>query len=217
MKSIVLFSGGLDSTVALAKARRVSDATLALSFDYGSVHNQREAQAAEYVAKYFLVPRVVINLPLPAGTSALMGKSAIPDKPYEKEGPQPTVVPFRNAVLLSYAIALAEADGYDFVWSGQHASDHSEWAYPDCSPEFMGAMSSAAYIGTYHKVRLVYPFIWMTKAAVVFEGSLLNVPFAYTYSCYKGDDLHCGNCPTCRERKMAFLFAGISDPTVYNA
>lgn len=215
MRSLVLFSGGLDSSVALAKARVESDEVAALSFQYGSVHNAREARAAEYIAKYFLIKRYEEVIHLPAGQSTLMGVGETPARAYEQEGPQPTVVPFRNAVLLSYAVAFAEAEGFDHVWSGQHADDHGHWAYPDCSPEFLGAMAAAVYVGTYHKVRLVFPFVWMTKAEVVAAGALLNVPFSYTYSCYRGGDIHCGACPTCIERKRAFFHAGVVDNTVY--
>jgi len=103
------------------------------------------------------------------------------------------------------------------VWFGAHAEDAHNWAYPDCTPEFVGAMANAIYIGTYHKVRLVTPFIHSLKSDIVRYGDELALPFELTWSCYVGGDKHCGICPTCRARKEAFIQAAVRDPTVYAA
>jgi 7-cyano-7-deazaguanine synthase len=220
MRSIVLLSGGMDSTTALAKALKIGGVE-ALSVRYGAVHQEAEVMSAGLVAEWFHVGHRVIDLPsdiFRGSGSALLGESEIPNEEYHdptKETPSATVVPFRNATLLSIATALAEANKFDYVWAAMHQTDWGGWAYPDCSPEFAGSMSSAIYIGTLHKVRLVTPFIWSTKAEIVQEAVELEAPLQLTWSCYRGGDFHCGECPTCLERAKAFALAGYMDPVRY--
>jgi 7-cyano-7-deazaguanine synthase len=103
------------------------------------------------------------------------------------------------------------------IYAGMHAEDAQNHAYPDCTPEFLGAMANAIYVGTYSTVRLHSPLQWMMKHQIVEWGTKLGVPYEDTWSCYKGDTLHCGVCPTCRSRKDAFKAAGVPDPTQYAA
>jgi len=221
MNRIVLLSGGMDSATALALATADAEDVVALSVQYGSVHQVAEGKAALDVAAFYHVPIVRIVLPsniFAGGESALMGEQAIPEGEYHditKETPSVTVVPFRNANLISVAVAHAEAHHFDEVWVAVHATDHGGWAYPDCSPEFMGAMAAAVYIGTLRKVRLVTPFIWMSKGAIVKLGKTLKVPYNLTWSCYRGGEVACGECPTCLERVKAFDEAGVKDPIRY--
>lgn len=102
------------------------------------------------------------------------------------------------------------------IYFGAHAEDAHNWAYPDCTPEFIGAMANAIYIGSYMQIRLHTPLQWLNKEGVVRLGDSLGVPFETTWSCYKGEELHCGVCPTCRSRRQAFITAGVQDPTQYN-
>ena len=131
------------------------------------------------------------------------------------EGPSPTYVPFRNANLLSIATAIAQIQKCDIVYFGAHADDAHNYAYPDCTPEFIGAMANAINVGTYYTVRLKTPIMWMTKGEVVAMGSNYNIPFELTYSCYEGTEIHCGECPTCISRQVAFEEARVDDPTEY--
>jgi 7-cyano-7-deazaguanine synthase len=103
------------------------------------------------------------------------------------------------------------------IYWGAHAEDAAGGAYPDCTVEFVGAMACAIDIGTAHFVRLVAPFVAMSKAEVVAYGASLGVPYDLTWSCYRGGDLHCGTCPTCRARRAAFRNGGVIDPTKYDA
>lgn len=169
------------------------------------------------------------------------GTVEVPNIDYaDIKGVSPTYVPFRNGTLLSVIVAQAQKwvneqneerkkliDGEMMasdippmptagVYFGAHAEDAHNWAYPDCTPEFIGAMANAIYIGTYHQVRLHSPIQWSSKADVVTKGEQFGVRWADTWSCYKGDDLHCGTCPTCRARKEAFRAAGVPDPTSYS-
>lgn len=228
--AVVLFSGGLDSTVLMAYAAAVLNKkrVIALSVGYGSLHNQREGRAASDVISWLeetftgtAFRHIKLSLPpviFTGAGSVLMGENEMPKAEYqdlETEGPSATVVPFRNANLLSVATAQAIIEGAGTVLIGAHASDHNRWAYPDCSPEFLGAMSNAIYSGTMGVIRLCYPFVWMSKSDVVSLGDDLGVPFELTYSCYEGGPYHCGSCPTCLERKGAFAQAYVTDPTTY--
>lgn len=103
------------------------------------------------------------------------------------------------------------------IYFGAHADDSAGFAYPDCTPEFTGAMANAIYIGSYFTIKLLVPLQYMNKADIVEKGLKLGVDFANTWSCYKGEEHHCGVCPTCRSRREAFLLSGVSDPTKYAA
>lgn len=222
MRSVVLLSGGMDSTTALAMARREGP-VIPLSIRYGSTHQVREGNAATRVAEWYGLSQEIVRIELPkeifaGGTSALLGYDNIPNEEYhdiEKETPSVTVVPFRNALLISVATAIAESRGYDHVWAAVHGTDAAGWAYPDCTPEFTGAMANAIYVGTLHKVRLATPFSWATKSDIVKLAVQLEAPMHLTYSCYRGRQLHCGVCPTCLERIKAFSEAGYIDPVHY--
>ena len=124
-----------------------------------------------------------------------------------------TVVPFRNGIMLSVAAGVAESNGFDAIILGNHAGDHT--IYPDCRPEFIDGMAKAVKHGTWKGIEVISPFCSMTKAGIVSLGNSLGVPFNLTYSCYKGGEKHCGKCGTCVERKEAFKFAGVIDPTAY--
>lgn len=102
------------------------------------------------------------------------------------------------------------------VYFGGHAEDAQNWAYPDCTPEFVGAMANAIYTGTYRTVRVQAPILMLTKGEAIAKANKLGVDWSNTWSCYKGGENHCGTCPTCLARKAAFEEAGIPDPTVYD-
>ena len=101
------------------------------------------------------------------------------------------------------------------IFFGAHADDAANFSYPDCTPEFTGAMANAINVGSYYTTRLLVPLQYMNKQEIVEKGTKLGVDFANTWSCYTGGDLHCGVCPTCRSRREAFVAAGIDDPTKY--
>lgn len=114
-------------------------------------------------------------------------------------------------------VATKEAANLCGIYFGAHSEDAANWAYPDCTPEWIGAMANAIYIGTYMAVRLHTPIQWLMKKDIAALGHSLGVPFEQTWSCYKGEELHCGTCPTCRSRREAFKLAGLVDPTEYAA
>ncbi|MDR3270173.1 MAG: 7-cyano-7-deazaguanine synthase QueC [Peptococcaceae bacterium] len=223
-KSLVLLSGGLDSaTCAMLACRDVgAEHVLALTLFYGQKHAKEIEAAQKIVARLGIREHRMEQLPniFTGGGSTLMD----PDRPnprttYEallqSEGVSPAYVPFRNANFLSVATAVALVHEADTIYFGAHAGDARRWAYPDCTPEFNGAMANAIYVGSYHKVRLVTPLQWMSKREVVALGRQIGTPFELTWSCYNGREKSCGECPTCVERLRAFAGNGWTDPLEY--
>lgn len=216
MKVVVLCSGGMDSVAALYWARERESVAAALSFDYGSKHNARELPFAAEHARALGVEHEVVALPFVGRlfqSALLQGGGPVPEGHYEAENMKQTVVPFRNAILLAIAAGYAESRGAEGVLIAAHGGDHA--IYPDCREEFMGAMGEAMQRGTYARIRLIRPFIALTKSQIAREGARLGVDFARTWSCYQGGALHCGRCGTCVERREAFIEAGLPDPTRY--
>ena len=215
-KIVVLLSGGMDSVTAIYHTIRDHDVVGALSFHYGSKHNDREIPFAAYHCNRLHVPHVVIPLAFIGEhfESALLKKgNEIPKGHYEEQTMKQTVVPFRNGIMLSIASGFAESKNAQGLVIAAHAGDHA--IYPDCREAFMVAMGNAIRLGTYAEVELMRPFIKMTKAQIAMRGSELDVDYSQTWSCYVGSDVHCGECGTCVERREAFLLAGVPDPTTY--
>jgi 7-cyano-7-deazaguanine synthase len=212
--SVIIYSGGLDSTTLLyEEQQRIA---LAVTFDYGSNHAEREIACARYHCALLGVEHMVIELGFMGryfNSSLLSGAEAIPDGSYDDENMRSTVVPFRNGVMLSIACGLAESRGLKRVLIANHGGDHA--IYPDCRPEFVSAMDGAMQAGTYDGVRLAAPYTNLTKADLVRRGVALGIDYGHTYSCYRGGEHHCGTCGTCTERREAFREAGVPDPTIY--
>ena len=217
---VAVVSGGLDSvTMAYSLARTVERLTV-LSVDYGQRH-ARELSCAALAASSLGARHEVADLravgALLAGSALTDDAVDVPDGHYTDESMRATVVPNRNAILLSVATGVAVAAGADAVAFGAHGGDHP--IYPDCRPEFVVAFERMARVGNEGFVdpgfAVVAPFLERTKADIVAEGAALGVPFADTWSCYRGGDVHCGTCGTCVERREAFELAGVPDPTVY--
>lgn len=217
MKVAVLLSGGLDSSVLLHHMHAEHEVTAALTFDYGSKHNPREIACARWQAERLGVRFELIELPFVGRTfvSHLLSNDPrpVPKGHYQESTMRQTVVPFRNAIMLSIATGYAESCGAEGLAIAAHTGDHA--IYPDCREDFMRAMESAIELGTYARIKLLRPFIEMDKAAIVRRGAELGVDFTRTYSCYAGCAVHCGECGTCVERREAFLLAGVPDPTTY--
>jgi 7-cyano-7-deazaguanine synthase len=208
----------MDSVAALYWARREHAVTAALSFDYGSKHNRREIPFAADHAAELGIRHEVVSLPFVGRlfTSALLQDGGeIPDGHYADDTMRQTVVPFRNAIMLSIAAGFAESIGAEGLVIAAHSGDHT--IYPDCREEFMRAMGEAMREGTYAGIQLLRPFIALNKGQIAAEGTRLGVDFARTWSCYKGGAVQCGTCGTCVERREAFLEAGLPDPTAYAA
>ena len=213
--SILVLSGGLDSTTMLYEYReRIA---LAVSFHYGSNHNDKELAFAKMHCERLGIPHMIIPLAFIKEhfhSSLLEGADAIPEGNYDDENMKSTVVPFRNGIMLSIAAGLAENNQLQYIMLANHAGDHT--IYPDCRPEFVNAMNKAVHAGTCNGVQLLTPYTHLTKASIASHGKALGIDYAETWSCYKGGEHHCGVCGTCRERKEALAQAGIEDTTIYD-
>lgn len=225
-KAVVLSSGGLDSTTAMAMARKEGFALYALSFDYGQRHIF-ELEAARRVAavmgvRQHLVVKIDLHI---IGGSALTSEMAVPksrsiETMQENEIPI-TYVPARNTIFLSYALAWAEVLGAADIFIGVNAIDYS--GYPDCRPAYIDAFEKMANLATKAgvegkmKFRIRTPLLQMDKAQIIQTGVALGVDYGLTHSCYDPDSqgLACGRCDSCALRKAGFEKAGIPDPTRY--
>jgi 7-cyano-7-deazaguanine synthase len=214
--AVIVLSGGMDSTVLLAHELSLGTRPAALSFDYGSKHNDRELPlAAETCARYGVGHRIV-RLPFMNelfSSSLLKSGETIPDGAYDADNMKSTVVPFRNGILIAIAVGYAESIGASRVLIGSHSGDHH--IYPDCRPDFNAAMNDAALRGTDGKVQVAFPFADRDKRAIGDLGRSLDVDFARTWTCYKGGETHCGTCGACDERKYALRRDAGLDPTRY--
>ena len=218
-RSVVILSGGLDSSTLLydwvcSGEREV----YALSIDYGQRH-ARELESAKSLAARLNIPHRIADLralkPL-FGNNALTEEScALPHADYAQDNMQITVVPNRNMILLAVAGAWAASLKAEEIGYAAHGGDHT--IYPDCRPAFADAMDKALGLCDWNPLKLARPYIHMTKADIVRRGFQLGVPYEDTWSCYQGGPIHCGTCATCRERKKAFIDAGVEDPTRYLA
>jgi len=214
-QTVVLYSGGLDSTVLLYHKQAEGREVHALAVSYGQRHG-REIVAAEAICKMSGIHFQVADIPAVGSIlrSALTDTSIdVPQGHYEDESMRATVVPNRNMIMLAIATGHAASIGAREVAYAAHAGDHA--IYPDCRPGFYHAMRRAIAVCHWDVIDLDDPFIGMTKAEIVQRGDKLGVPFQYTWSCYQGGETHCGVCGTCVERREAFAVAGVPDPTVY--
>jgi 7-cyano-7-deazaguanine synthase len=210
MKSVIIYSGGLDSTVLLHQYK--DEIGLAVSFDYGSKHNEMEIGFARKNCQKLNIPHLIIPLSFFSHFKSSLLKSGgeIPTGNYANDNMKSTVVPFRNGIMLSIAAGIAESNEMNAVLIANHDGDHS--IYPDCRTEFIHAIDEAVRLGTYADVRVVSPYSDRSKRDIALIGRELGVDFSDTYSCYKGGEVHCGLCSTCIERKEALEDF---DPTNY--
>ena len=212
--SAIIVSGGMDSITLLYDKK--DEIALGISFDYGSNHNAREIPFAQMHCERLGIKHIIINLDFMHRyfkSSLLDGADAIPEGHYEADNMKSTVVPFRNGIMLSIAIGIAESHNLKKVLIANHGGDHT--IYPDCRPEFIHAIDKAARYGTFINAGVSAPYTAITKGQIASIGKRLGIDYRETWSCYKGGVVHCGKCGTCIERKEALAEAGIEDPTVY--
>lgn len=224
MKSVVLASGGLDSTVTAAIARAEGYRLYFLTIGYGQRHRV-EIQKAQRVAAWFEVAEhKIFQLDLHEfGGSSLVGSGDVPRNRSDRErqrGIPSTYVPARNTILLSLALAYAEVVDASCIFIGVNILDYS--GYPDCRPEFLQAFENMARLGTKkgvdgRSVLIKAPLLWLNKSQIIHRGLAYGVPFELTHSCYdpqKGG-LACGQCDSCVIRLQGFRAAGLRDPVPY--
>ncbi|HEU4770857.1 MAG TPA: 7-cyano-7-deazaguanine synthase QueC [Candidatus Udaeobacter sp.] len=224
MKAIVLASGGLDSTVTAAVAKRDGHELFFLTVSYGQRHRIEVDRAREVGRALGVENHLVLDLDLRAiGGSALTSNDPVPKDRSEadRQGDIPsTYVPARNTIFLSLAVAYAETIGAALVYLGANVVDYS--GYPDCRPEFLNAFEAVARLGTRSGVEgkgigIRAPLLSLSKGEIIRLGASLDVPFHLTHSCYDplASGTACGHCDSCRIRRDGFRAAGITDPIAY--
>jgi 7-cyano-7-deazaguanine synthase len=223
-RAVVLCSGGIDSTTALAIAHSEQFELYCLSFSYGQRHVV-ELQAATQVAKTFNAhEHLVLDIALDRiGASALTTSIPVPRRTNAADVTDDiptTYVPARNTIFLSYALALAEARECSAIFIGVTAVDYS--GYPDCRPEYIEAFQRMADLATRtgvegRSIKIKTPLISLTKAEIIATGIKLGVDYSITHSCYdpSPDGAACGTCDSCLLRRKGFIAAGVPDPTRY--
>lgn len=206
MKTILVYSGGMDSTTLLYKLCATDDSVHALSFDYGQRH-KKELKAAAKICKKLGVPHKVVDITvvknLMDGSALTSGRIKVPEGHYKDKTMRATVVPNRNMIFLALAIAQAVSLKFDRVAIAVHAGDHA--IYPDCRPAFIKVMNAVSKIANYKKIQIYAPFLNITKRAIAKIGHKLGVPYELTWTCYKGLKQPCGKCGACVERTEALL------------
>jgi len=224
-KAVVLLSGGLDSTTALAIAKSQEFRLFALSFSYGQRHEIELESAARVAKSLDAETHLIVDIDLRAiGGSALTGDLEVPKERSDAEmstGIPVTYVPARNTIFLSFALAWAEVLGAQDIFIGVNALDYS--GYPDCRPEYIEAFEKMAGLATKAgvegrlRIKIHSPLIAMTKGQIIKTGLLLGVDYSLTHSCYdpSAEGLACGRCDSCGLRLKGFAEAGLRDPLCY--
>ena len=221
LKAVAIVSGGLDSTVLAYWLHGHGCQLRLVSFNYGQKH-KKELDYAARTARKLGCEHYTIDLGTLApliSRSALTSEAPVPEGHYAAENMAQTVVPNRNMMMLSIAGALAVNWDAQILAAGMHAGDHP--IYPDCRPQFIRAFSTALKLANAGFIdpdfKVMTPFIQSTKADIVRVGQGYQVPFEDTWSCYQGEEIHCGRCGTCVERAEAFHEARVTDPTEYES
>ena len=224
-KTVVLSSGGIDSTTALALAEKEGFSLYSLSFDYGQRHRYELEAAARVAAAFKVEKHLVVRMDMTAiGGSALTSDLQVPkgrDTEDMSADIPVTYVPARNTIFLAYAMAWAEVIAASRIVIGVNAVDYS--GYPDCRPAFIEAFQQMANLATRSavqdglKITIHTPLINMTKAEIIQAGAAIGVDYGLTHSCYdpSKDGLACGRCDSCILRRRGFQEAGVDDPTRY--
>lgn len=211
MKAVIIYSGGMDSTTLLHHFK--DSIALAISFDYGSKHNDQEFEYAKMNTSMLGIPHERVDLKAAMSlfkSDLLQSGGDIPEGHYAADNMSKTVVPFRNGIMLSIAAGIAESHGLDAVLIANHFGDDAQ--YPDCRLGFITPFNQAVQAGTDGKVSLVAPYTDITKKDIAEIGLNLGLDYAKTWSCYKEGKVHCGKCGTCVERVWALQG---NDPTEY--
>lgn len=219
-KAVLITSGGMDSaTLAYSYKKKGYDLIL-VGFNYGQRHIKELDSLKKIGAALEAEVRII---DLSALTASLHGSSLtspdveVPDGHYAEQTMKKTVVPNRNAIMISIATGIAVAEKAEVVATGVHSGDH--FIYPDCRPDFIRSIAAAVKFGNegfgHPDLELQAPFMNISKAEIAAIGGDLGVDYSITWSCYKGGEKHCGRCGTCVERIEAFIDGGVEDPTEY--
>ena len=211
-KCVVVLSGGPDSATVAYWAKTQDYEVYPITFNYGQIA-VKEIEAAQKIAVEIGTTTKVIDLSALKEIFSNVTSLCNKEIPLTSEFSSPIIVPFRNGIFLSVAVAYSVAVGAGEIFYGAQGSD--EPFYPDCRREFYEAFEKAARLGTCQEITIKAPFGSGKKSDLIEEGVKLGVPFELTWSCYKDGEKHCGICESCMNRKKAFKEAKMPDHTMY--
>ncbi|KIM10864.1 MAG: 7-cyano-7-deazaguanine synthase [Sulfuricurvum sp. PC08-66] len=217
-KAVCIISGGMDSALAAYMTKAQGYEIIALHFNYGQRTQKRELEAFRAVCDAL---GVVNRYEIDTDFFKTIGASALTDATIEVpvdgigEGVPITYVPFRNGIFLSIATAIAEKEGASALVIGVVEEDSS--GYPDCRENYIDAMQKAINLGTKESTHLeiLRPLVHLSKAQIVAQALIMQVPLELTWSCYQKSDVACGVCDSCRLRLRGFAMANAIDPIPY--
>ena len=216
MKAIILVSGGMDSCVTAASAKADGYNPSFLHMNYGQRTEKKELKAFHDIADHYMVSkRLIVDISHMSviGNSCLTDNNIeVPNANLETSDIPISYVPFRNANILSAAVSWAEVLKATAIYVGAVEEDSS--GYPDCRRSFFDAFEETIDAGTKPEtnIKITTPLITLTKKEIVLKGISLNAPFHLTWSCYKNEDIPCGECDSCALRARGFRQAGFQDP-----
>lgn len=217
-KVLCIISGGMDSVTMLHHLKASGHDVCGISFNYGQRHKKEleyARSACESVGASWEVCDLSNLTPLLARSALTNDEINVPHGHYAAESMKATVVPNRNMIMLAVATGYAITLECDAVAYGAHFGDHA--IYPDCRKEFADALNEAIKLCDWQSLELIRPFVEIDKTEIARIGGRLGIDYSKTWSCYEGQDIHCGKCGTCIERREALRDAGVKDPTVYAA
>lgn len=216
IKAVTIISGGMDSVTLAHDLKAQGYDQHLISFNYGQRH-KKELKYAHEAAVDLGCKHDIIMLDsvkrLFTGSSLTDSSISVPEGHYAADTMKATIVPNRNAIMLSIAWGVAISDGADVVAYGAHAGDHN--VYPDCRQEFVVSLQAALQIGTETYIQFARPYIGISKTDILKLGLALGVDYSKTWSCYQGGEVACGRCGTCTERLESFSQVGQEDPIPY--
>jgi len=220
-KAVILLSGGVDSSTALALSLKNGYQVNPISFEYGQRHS-RENESSRKIAEHYGLKLKEFSIDLrQIGGSSLTSEAAVEDHSPDEIGSTipNTYVPSRNIIFLSIAASYAETIGARTIIYGANSVDYS--GYPDCRPSFVNYMERALQegtkIGTEEGMSVVAPLQYLSKGEIIRMGLKLGVPYKLTWSCYRGGEKACGRCDSCILRLKGFMEAGSPDPIEYES
>ena len=218
--AVIIVSGGMDSVTLLhylIKTKKVTPSVI--TFLYNQKHDKEVLCAKENAEMLHCKKHRILDISflesLCSASSLVSPHIEIPDMKDVKDDPQPsTYVPNRNMIFLALAAAYAENCNVNVVYYG--AQKHDEYGYWDTTPLFLEQLNQVYGLNRKTRVHIKAPFINYSKADILKLGMSLGVDYGKTWSCYKGEPIACGSCPTCAERLNAFSDCGIKDPLTYS-
>lgn len=212
-KAIIALSGGIDSAVAAAIAKKEGYELYFLTVNYGQKNISKEIENSKKLASYFNVKEHKI---IDMKWLGELGNSGITDINihFENVSDDFIYVPYRNTCIISACVAWAEVIGAEAIYTGSEAGP---WICPDNSPEYYEAINNLVNISTKlnKNVKVVAPLNYSDKEGNIRKGMELGLPFEFTWTCVARDDVACGICQPCRNRLEAFEKAGMKDPVPY--